>query len=878
MSKMNKFIKGILIIIAITGGTSACASENSSRTVLENSVEQKAEKPDIAVSIPSAVEPDDLLLPEPQLSSEQKEKFAFLLYGLRTTVCQGSFENFLTDKPILNDAIEENELEIQARFLTGISAGWPMDDITEILDSVVYSIDTEPNSMTLTIEQANQLIRMAGGIPNPKLQSYLENEYYSVAVNEDLFTFYFYMEDLLWLQDKQVIEEVSALKDGRIKVTGQSKVGWETIRETPYFSLYDGMILDFEAVLTPNPESVFGGYSVEHFWQSTVNPEGAKKIGKEAILPSYKQPGALSEYAFDYIFKLDGALYQLPFPVSEFVANGWQIGGDGMLEPGQRANIQVIKYGMKLSVAIWNYGQETADYKDCTVVWLRTKSDQTWADVTFTVDGVNNGSTVQSLPLKSYYQYDPLYNNNYGFSIQIENGRAIGFEMGYAPNSEDRKERVTLLTDWEEDPIYNGADSNRIDMVLNQIYYVDIDQDGKKEAIDLTYLDHTIWGKERLCALIDGEATIEIDDSNFDIKTIKLSIEEQGVYLYIIGDNYEGWESSKTILLQKKQSEEIQKTGWKQIGDEEYYLEMENGIGRMAVGWREINEDVWYFADNGKMLSGLQEIDGQLYYFYPTGYLERDRNVEDLLTGKRYWANSDGMCTEIYQIEIGGQLVWSDIARLNLSGCGISDLTPLEGLTNVNVLILDDNQISDLTPLSSLTKLTCLTLKNNQINDLAPLQGLVNLEELRFQGNQISDITPLHTLVKLRILRFDGDQISDITPLQTLVNLEDLSFSGINIRDISPLVSMKKLKNLECIRNQISDVTPLQNLENLKELSLWGSPISDLTPLETLTQIEFIHLESILVTQQQVDELQMALPNCKVYFPKNQRIWENIFE
>jgi internalin A len=45
----------------------------------------------------------------------------------------------------------------------------------------------------------------------------------------------------------------------------------------------------------------------------------------------------------------------------------------------------------------------------------------------------------------------------------------------------------------------------------------------------------------------------------------------------------------------------------------------------------------------------------------------------------------------------------------------ISDIKPLESLTNLTVLYLDKNQISDIKPLESLTKLTVLYLSGNPI-------------------------------------------------------------------------------------------------------------------------------------------------------------------
>ncbi len=71
-----------------------------------------------------------------------------------------------------------------------------------------------------------------------------------------------------------------------------------------------------------------------------------------------------------------------------------------------------------------------------------------------------------------------------------------------------------------------------------------------------------------------------------------------------------------------------------------------------------------------------------------------------------------------------GVLTNVDMRRLrylDASLAGISDLRGLETATNLEVLLLYDNDISDLTPLENLPDLSELDLAGNQISDLSPL-------------------------------------------------------------------------------------------------------------------------------------------------------------
>ena len=94
----------------------------------------------------------------------------------------------------------------------------------------------------------------------------------------------------------------------------------------------------------------------------------------------------------------------------------------------------------------------------------------------------------------------------------------------------------------------------------------------------------------------------------------------------------------------------------------------------------------------------------------------------------------------------------SGATKLQLGSNEITDVTPLEGLTNLERLNLGYNQITDISSLKGSTKLEKLGLWDNEITDVSPLAGLTNLEELALHGNQITDVSPLAGLTKLHTL------------------------------------------------------------------------------------------------------------------------------
>ena len=149
------------------------------------------------------------------------------------------------------------------------------------------------------------------------------------------------------------------------------------------------------------------------------------------------------------------------------------------------------------------------------------------------------------------------------------------------------------------------------------------------------------------------------------------------------------------------------------------------------------------------------------------------------------------------------------LPQLIAPNASITDLTGLEGATNLTLLELGNNFISDLSPLKGLTNLVRLDLNNNSISDLSPLKGLTNLKYLLLDNNSISDISPLKGLTNLVRLELHNNSISDLSPLKGLTNLKYLLLDNNSISDISPLKGLTNLRRLELHNNSISDISPL---------------------------------------------------------------------
>ena len=190
-----------------------------------------------------------------------------------------------------------------------------------------------------------------------------------------------------------------------------------------------------------------------------------------------------------------------------------------------------------------------------------------------------------------------------------------------------------------------------------------------------------------------------------------------------------------------------------------------------------------------------------------------------------------------------------ELSHLDIDDNLISDIGPLAGLTKLLTLQLRINKISDIRALTGLTRLDFLRLDRNQIGDVSPLAGLTQLGVLGLGSNQISDISPLAVLTQLELLLLDNNQISDISSLVNLTQLDTLGLPFNQINDLSPLVGLTQLLSLDLEANQISQISPLAGLAQLEDLFLHSNQISNITPLAGLAQLQFLILNENRISE-----------------------------
>ena len=132
----------------------------------------------------------------------------------------------------------------------------------------------------------------------------------------------------------------------------------------------------------------------------------------------------------------------------------------------------------------------------------------------------------------------------------------------------------------------------------------------------------------------------------------------------------------------------------------------------------------------------------------------------------------------VYTVYIEAYPVSSDATELDLSNCGISDISNIVQLVNLQRVNLSGNNISNIYPFQtseSWRNITYLDLSSNNIEDVTALPHLTNLTELNLSDNNISSIAPLRGLDNLQTLYIGGNPISQEDLVELEVSLPNCS-------------------------------------------------------------------------------------------------------
>ncbi len=161
------------------------------------------------------------------------------------------------------------------------------------------------------------------------------------------------------------------------------------------------------------------------------------------------------------------------------------------------------------------------------------------------------------------------------------------------------------------------------------------------------------------------------------------------------------------------------------------------------------------------------------------------------------------------------------VAWLNISSSGISNLTGLVSFTNLNLLNCSDNQITalDLTGLNSLVNLVCAY---NQIPELD--FGAINLQELQCHYNLLTALD-VSNMSNLYFLFCGNNQLSSLN-LSGLINLIELD-AGTNLLTTIDLNGLPVLEDINLDTNLLTSID-LSSLPNVANIDIVGNNLTEI--------------------------------------------------
>lgn len=175
--------------------------------------------------------------------------------------------------------------------------------------------------------------------------------------------------------------------------------------------------------------------------------------------------------------------------------------------------------------------------------------------------------------------------------------------------------------------------------------------------------------------------------------------------------------------------------------------------------------------------------------------------------------------------------------------------------------------LASVTP-ESVRELQELDLSGTDLvdQDLPLLSGLTALSSLSIFGTPVTDLKPISGLIALTDLSLSDTLVADALPLAELTRLTSLSLWGTQVVDLTPLAELTALRSLFLSNTQVADLTPLSGLVALTSLYLTNTLVADLTPLLGIPGLIWLELMGTKVTQEAVDEMRNARPNCHIEF------------
>lgn len=393
-------------------------------------------------------------------------------------------------------------------------------------DSLGGYVIFENDKKLIDRKNAEIILKMAGASRTKDVWQYLSQNYSYDMKSEEIFTMPMYRREgsdyFIEFRDWKFIEG----EDGKL-----------TVRYKIYKPIFRRDIEYVEVRLHKDEKSVFGGYSADYMMATPIELEETAYEKEEFFQGNtwgeYRKPLTMGDSIDDYIFRLDGSLYQMPFPLDELTSKGWEY-TENLKKDEERDEITLKKGCKEIYCIVW-YCQIRDDPK-WYVVSLKTGFGEEISDVDFELFGNRKrGDYAYGYGVHGIYGFvDPLYLGA-GISVDVGSDKMIQrFTITYAPKYSDRIERLNEIatdvkgevnltgkgnTELERDVLYKlNMYDEPLDVQVKSLYKI-----GWAKEMDIIWVKKGT--KEDIIGYIEygKNFTLCIDDNNnIKIKVVRM--------------------------------------------------------------------------------------------------------------------------------------------------------------------------------------------------------------------------------------------------------------------------------------------------------------------------------------------------------------------
>jgi Leucine-rich repeat (LRR) protein len=295
------------------------------------------------------------------------------------------------------------------------------------------------------------------------------------------------------------------------------------------------------------------------------------------------------------------------------------------------------------------------------------------------------------------------------------------------------------------------------------------------------------------------------------------------------------------------------------------------GAGGKRVDNFEFTSPVGSFAANKH---GIHDLGGNVWEWCGVGdpdaeFLKWDPRIRAHLVRGGSWNEglSQWLLSSYRDTPLGGSS--NDVGFRCVLTNGSEDKTPPAAGSIVEQAIRKElkKPTGELTK-ADLEKVTHLNLSYNKLTKLPKeLEKLTQLTSLDLGVNKLTELpNGLEKLTQLKNLYLHDNKLTSVKELEKLTQLTRLYLNDNKLAELPMgLEKLTQLTSLDLGVNQLTDVKGLEKLNQLKYLLLWHNKLTDVTGLEKLTQLKYLGLDGNPdLTKAQIDELQKALPKCKI--------------